>query len=311
MKPGAKVALVTPARHASQEVVDAASAAVRSWGFDPVLHPDTNQPHGQFGGTDAQRAAALNAAFADPEIGAVWALRGGYGCTRLLPLLDAQTLRDNPTWIVGFSDVTALHGWANQAGVASLHAPVASTLASTDDDDGAALVEVLKTGEPTLDQLDRAIVGGNLSVLYAMLGTPHMPPLEGKWLLLEDLDEYLYHLDRMLVAFTQAGVWGQVAGVMVGSFTDMRDNTVAHGQSVDNPFGKTAEEILASHLGPRTVPWSGTCPPVMGPETPPSSWAEGRRPGAGPVVPCRHVWKHQRPIDAGVGGHRRRGPVQA
>ena len=250
MKPGAKVALVTPARHASQEVVDAASAAVRSWGFDPVLHPDTNQPHGQFGGTDAQRAAALNAAFADPEIGAVWALRGGYGCTRLLPHLDAQTLRDNPTWIVGFSDVTALHGWANQAGVASLHAPVASTWASTDDDDGAALVEVLKTGEPTLDQLDRAVVGGNLSVLYAMLGTPHMPPLEGKWLLLEDVDEYLYHLDRMLVAFTQAGVWGQVAGVMVGSFTDMRDNTVAHGQSVDNPFGKTAEEILASHLGP-------------------------------------------------------------
>lgn len=254
MKPGAKVALVTPARHASQEVVDAASAAVRSWGFDPVLHPDTNQPHGQFGGTDAQRAAALNAAFADPEVGAVWALRGGYGCTRLLTLLDTQTLRDNPTWIIGFSDVTAIHGWANQAGVASLHAPVASTLASTDEDDGAALVEVLKTSEPTLDQLDRAVVGGNLSVLYAILGTPHMPPLEGKWLLLEDLDEYLYHLDRMLVAFTQAGVWGQVAGVMVGSFTDMRDNTVAHGQAVDNPFGKTAQEILASHLGPANCP---------------------------------------------------------
>ena len=222
-----------------------------------MLHPDTNQPHGQFGGTDAQRVTALNAAFADPEIGAVWVLRGGYGCTRLLPHLDAQAMRDNPTWIVGFSDVTALHGWANQAGVATLHAPVASTLALTDDDDVAALVEVLKTGDPTLDQLDRAVVGGNLSVLFAMLGTPHMPALEGKWLLLEDLDEYLYHLDRMLVAFTQAGVWAQVAGVMVGSFTDMRDNTVAHGQSIDNPFGMTAEEILASHLGlaNRPVEW--------------------------------------------------------
>jgi len=254
LKPGAKVALVTPARHASQEVADAASAAVRSWGLDPVMHPNTNQPHRQFGGTDAQRAAALNDAFADPEVGAVWALRGGYGCTRILPLLSAQTLRDNPTWIVGFSDVTALHGWANQAGVASLHAPVASTLASTDDDDVSALTEVLKTGDPTLDQLDRAVVGGNLSVLYAMLGTPHMPPLEGKWLLLEDVDEYLYHLDRMLVALTQAGVWDQVAGVMVGAFTDMRDNTLAHGQSVDNPFGMTAEDILASHLGPANCP---------------------------------------------------------
>ena len=141
------MALVTPARHASRQVVEAASAAVRSWGLDPVMHPDTNQAHGQFGGTDVQRAAALNAAFADPEVGAVWVLRGGYGCTRLLPHLDAQRFQDNPTWIVGFSDATALHGWANQAGVASLHAPVASTLPSTDDNDVAALVEVLKTAE--------------------------------------------------------------------------------------------------------------------------------------------------------------------
>ena len=254
LTPGSRVALVAPARFASPELLESAATIISDWGYEPVIADETRARHGQFGGTDAQRASALNVSFRDPSIGAVWALRGGYGCTRLLPLLDGQALQAHPTWITGFSDITALHGWASGLGVASLHAPVASTLASTEDEDVSALAEVLKTGDPTLDQLDRAVVGGNLSVLFAMLGTPHMPPLEGKWLLLEDVDEYLYHLDRMLVAFTQAGVWDQVAGVMVGSFTDMRDNTLAHGQSVDNPFGMTAEDILASHLGPANCP---------------------------------------------------------
>ena len=88
----------------------------------------------------------------------------------------------------------------------------------------------------------------NLSVLYALLGTPHMPPLKGRWLLLEDLDEYLYHLDRMFVALAQAGVFEAVEGVMVGTFTDLRDNTKAFGQAVDNPFGRTARDIIEEHV---------------------------------------------------------------
>ena len=106
------MALVTPARFASPELIDAASNLLTSWGLDPVVPTQTTLRDHQFGGTDAERAEALNAAFRDPDISAVWALRGGYGCTRLLPLLDGTALQANPTWITGFSDLTALQGWA-------------------------------------------------------------------------------------------------------------------------------------------------------------------------------------------------------
>lgn len=248
LTPGSRVALVAPARFAASELLDSASFTLADWGYEPVIADETRARAGQFGGTDAQRASALNAAFNDPEIGAVWALRGGYGCTRILPLLDGEAFQAHPTWITGFSDITALHGWASGLGVASLHAPVASTLASTDAADVAAYREVWRTGQPSPTQGARRVVGGNLSVLYALLGTPYMPPLKGRWLLLEDLDEYLYHLDRMFVALGQAGVFEAVEGVMVGTFTDLRDNTKAFGQAVDNPFGRTARDIIEEHV---------------------------------------------------------------
>lgn len=267
---GSRVALVAPARYARPELIDAAAELLTSWGLDPVQTSATSSRDRQFGGTDAQRAEALNTAFRDPDIAAVWALRGGYGCTRLLPLLDGAALQAHPTWITGFSDITALHGWASGLGVASLHAPVASTVPTTDTQDVDAFRRIWQTGEPAAHQGGRRVVGGNLSVLFAMLGTPAMPPLKGRWLLLEDLDEYLYHLDRMLVALGQAGVFDEVEGVLVGSFTDLRDNTKAHGQATDNPFGRTLREMVEEHVvargctvewevptghGPRNAPW--------------------------------------------------------
>ncbi|MDA0729762.1 MAG: LD-carboxypeptidase [Bacteroidetes bacterium] len=252
---GDRVALVAPARFASEELVKQGMALLESWGLQGVVHPNTRLRHHQFGGTDDERATALTAAFRDPEIRAIWALRGGYGCTRLLPLLQSEAFQHDPKWVVGFSDITALHGWATNLGVASLHAPVISTSTSTDSTDLANMRRVI-LGEALPDvQKGRRIVGGNLSVLFAMLGTPSFPALKGRWLLLEDVDEYLYHLDRMLVAMGQAGVWNQVEGVMVGTFTDMRDNTVAFGQLHDNPFGRSVREILESHLGHLPVEW--------------------------------------------------------
>ena len=248
LTPGSRVALVAPARFASPELLESSAKLIVDWGFEPVIAEATRARDRQFGGTDDQRASALNAAFRDPNVGAVWALRGGYGCSRILPLLDGQAFQTHPTWITGFSDITALHGWASGRGVASLHAPLASTLASTEASDVEALREVWRTGRPAATQGSRHVVGGNLSVLYALLGTPHMPLLEGRWLLLEDLDEYLYHLDRMVVALAQAGVFEAVEGVMVGTFTDMKDNTKAFGQSVDNPFGRTARDIIEEHV---------------------------------------------------------------
>ena len=113
------------------------------------------------------------------------------------------------------------------------------------------------------------MVGGNLSVLYALLGTPCMPPLEGRWLLIEDLDEYLYHLDRMFVAFAQGGVFDAVEGVMVGSFTDLKDNTKAFGQAVDNPFGRTVRDMIEEHVVARGCRVEWDVPSGHGPRNAP------------------------------------------
>jgi len=252
LQPGDTIALVTPARFTDSIAVEHACQAIFAAGFEPFHAPDLLARDGQFGGTDAQRAEQLNQAFRSPDVRAVWAMRGGYGCARILPLLDAATFRKDPTWICGFSDVTALHAWSNRLGVAALHAPVAGTFAST------LQAEQLWTAlaHPVAHQHgrhlhlpdERPIVGGNLSVLYSLLGTSYFPDVTGAWLLLEDLDEYLYHLDRMLNSFRLAGVFERMHGLVMGSFTDLHDNTIASGQTADNPFGRTLRDMVADHV---------------------------------------------------------------
>jgi muramoyltetrapeptide carboxypeptidase len=309
--PGDAIALVTPSRFADDATWEAAAAAVSHAGFTPVLPPAPSRPRdGSLGGSDAERAAALNAAFRDPSIRAVWALRGGYGAARLLPLLDPAPFRADPTWIVGFSDITALHAWAAAQGVAALHASVALTLDRVPPADRAALWTALVAASPlevagvagsevagvagsevagvagsevaapafnygtsSLDPESGAaafsaavrrldpesgaaafsaaerrlcpVTGGNLSVLYSLLGTPWFPEVRGRWLFLEDLDEYMYHLDRMFCAFRLAGVFEEVAGVALGGFTELHDHEV--------PFGRDLAGIVRDHV-PEGVP---------------------------------------------------------
>lgn len=249
---GDRIALAAPARFATAGAIEAATQAISAAGFEPILLPGLANREGQFGGTDAHRAQLLNEAFRDPEIRAVWALRGGYGCARLLPLLDGLAFRDDPTWLIGFSDVTALHGWASRQGVCSLHAPVAGTLASTENPellwDALRHPEAYRFGRDLGVTDGRAVVGGNLSVLFSLQGTPWFPDVAQKWLLLEDLDEFMYHIDRMFNSFRIGGVLDEIQGILCGNFSDLKDNTRAFGQSVDNPFGRTAAEIILDHL---------------------------------------------------------------
>lgn len=252
LQPSDTIALVTPARFTDSIAVEHACQAIFAAGFEPFIAPDLLARDGQFGGTDAQRAEQLNQAFRSPDVRAVWAMRGGYGCARILPLLDAAAFRKDPTWICGFSDVTALHAWSNRLGVAALHAPVAGTFASTLQAEqlwtALAHPEAHQHGRHLHLPDERPVVGGNLSVLYSLLGTPYFPDVAGVWLLLEDLDEYLYHLDRMLNSFRLAGVFERMHGLVMGSFTDLHDNTIAAGQTADNPFGRTLRDMVADHV---------------------------------------------------------------
>lgn len=254
LRSGDAILLAAPARWASEEVIQSAVAAVEAAGFRAVIAEGLDARDGQFGGADSHRAEILNAGFRQPDIRAIWALRGGYGCARLLPLLDAEAFRADPTWIVGFSDITALHLWAQSQGIASLHAPVASTFQSSLKADRDSMWS--KLTESGIPGADRPVLGGNLSVLYSLLGTPDLPDFQGAWLLLEDLDEYLYHIDRMFCALRLAGILDAVHGLLMGSFSDLHDNTIASGQSHDNPFGRDLHTIVKEHLpGGKPVIW--------------------------------------------------------
>ena len=248
LQPGDGVLLAAPARFVTAEQVAAAEAHVRSAGYTPIVYDGLLERLGQFGGSDAHRSNFLNAGFADEQVRAIWAMRGGYGCGRLLPLLDSDAFAADPTWLVGFSDITALHGWAQVHGIASLHAPVASTYGQASAPTQQGMWRALEQREAGPEADHAAVVGGNLSVLYSLLGTTYFPPIEGAWLLLEDLDEYLYHVDRMLLAFRLAGVFDRVRGVVVGGFTELHDNTIADGQAVDNPFGQNVRQMLVEHV---------------------------------------------------------------
>lgn len=262
LQPGDAICLAAPARFVTQEQVDDAVNWIEKAGYSPIIPEGILERSGQFGGDDAHRAKQLNDAFRDESARAIWAMRGGYGCGRVLPYLDATAFRANPKWIIGFSDITALHAWAHKQGVASLHAPVANTMGLVDESDRARMWSILR-GEVSLE--GAPVIGGNLSVLYSLLGTDYFPDANGAWILLEDLDEYLYHIDRMLLAFRLAGVFEGAKGILMGSFTDLHDNTIADGQSVDNPFGLNIKEIVEYHC-PRELPIVWDVPVGHGPK---------------------------------------------
>ena len=246
LQEGDNIALVAPARAASKKLIQEASALVEEAGFTPVVFDGLDARSNQFGGDDEHRASLLNQAFCDTSIRAALALRGGYGSSRLLSLLDAEAYLKDPTWIVGFSDITTLHAWSNNLGIASLHAPVVSTMKSTNEEDVQLVWDTLRGNLPLV--FDGTIVGGNLSVIYSLMGTPFFPDCTNSYLFIEDLDEFTYHIDRMMVSLKLAGIFEQARGLIVGSFTDLKDNTKEYGQCNDNPFGLNYKEIITSHV---------------------------------------------------------------
>ncbi len=244
--PGDKIAIVAPARKISVEELSPALEQIRSWGFVPILGNSVYEVHNQFAGTDEQRMADMQWALNDPEIKAIIAARGGYGCLRLIDDLDFREFKKQPKWLVGYSDMTVFHSHINKVtNVSSIHATMPinfdkhknSTQSLFDALTGKMNVynfspEKAKNGR----DIEGIITGGNLSLLYAMLGSGSEIDTNDKILFIEDLDEYLYHIDRMMVAMKRAGKLKNLKALLIGSFTEMKDNTV--------PFGRSAHEII-------------------------------------------------------------------
>ncbi|MFC6020603.1 LD-carboxypeptidase [Plantactinospora solaniradicis] len=266
LRPGDTVLLVSPSGPTRPERVARGVELLTGWGLRPVLAPNAYARRGYLAGDDALRAADLNAAFANPAVRGVLCTRGGYGAQRVVDALDMAAVRDDPKVVAGFSDITALQLalWRG-ARLATVHGPGAAWL---DERTPPASAESLRTAlmstEPVvvhrLPSEETApvlvpgtatgpLIGGNLCLIVSSLGTPDMPDLTGAILLIEDVGEPPYKVDRMLTHLRRAGVLAGVAGVAVGQFTDCADN-----------WAVGVAEVLAERLGDLGVPVLGGLP---------------------------------------------------
>ncbi len=259
LKPGDHVALIAPARAVSREEM----SAFKRWCEDKnlILNEGKNLygRHHQFSGTAEERAADLREAWQKPEIKAIFCARGGYGCVQMLELLEDVDWKSQSKWLIGFSDITTLHLHLNKLGIPTLHGPMAihwgiqhefteDNIARVEHALFRLNVEIENTNSIEYYKIHfkGRLLGGNLSLIYASLGTPEQPDTENAVLFLEDLDEYLYHIDRMMMALKRAGLLNRLSGLIVGGMTDMKDNTI--------PFGRTSEEIIRHHMKNTGVP---------------------------------------------------------
>ena len=252
LQPGQRVALVATARKITAAEVDFAVQTLRDWGLEVVLGESIGAASHQFAGPDELRRRDLQRQLDDPSIRAIICARGGYGTARLVDELDFQAFTASPKWVAGFSDITVLNCHLLRLGYQSLHGVMPSLFGQAG---GAAAVDSLRAalfGQPLSYEavacpLNRPgtaqgeLVGGNLSLLHTLTGTRSQVDFEGRILFLEDLDEYLYHIDRMLLHLHRSGQLAGLAGLAVGHFSQMRDNAVS--------FGSTAYESIDHYAG--------------------------------------------------------------
>ena len=258
LQPGDKIALISPAYFTSKENVEAASEILRAWGFEPVVGPNVGKEYlDYYAGTDQERLADLKWALKDKSIKAILCNRGGYGTLHLTRMLPLRTFAAHPKWLIGFSDITTLHGMANRAGVMSIHGTMCSLMAKSQGEGMTnTLLRDLLTGtvpqyEASAHPLNQSglaqgtLVGGNLSCITPILGTEADATLAGGIILfIEEVEEDMSHIDRMINALLLNGVFDRCRGVILGEFTDCEANL-----GYDS-----VEEMICSYLKDRDIP---------------------------------------------------------
>ncbi len=256
LQKGDSIALVAPARKISKEEASASISVLEQAGFHVVTAPHLYGECGQFSGTEEERAFDFQWAMNQPEVKAIWCARGGYGCLRIVDRLDFSMLSTHPKWICGYSDTTVFHSHLQRLGLESLHCTMPVNVTGPDSLSVRSMLEALTRGSleyrmpshpmnrPGL--AEGRICGGNLSLLYALQASVSDLQTEGCILFIEDLDEYLYHIDRMMLSLKRSGKLAHLSGLLVGNLSDMHDNAV--------PYGKTAEEIVWEHVSEYSYP---------------------------------------------------------
>ena len=249
LKQSDRIGLVSPARKISSQEVKSAVKLLQRWGLEPVFGRHIFSSHHQFGGSDAERASDVQEFLDDINVKGILSTRGGYGSVRIIDKLDFSKFKVHPKWLIGYSDITVFHSHIHQVlEIETIHATMpinfpndfieSQTTTSLKqalfgelDSYHLSNCQILREG-----RANAPLVGGNLSMLYSLAGSESDINTAGKILFIEDLDEYLYHVDRMMMNLKRSGKLDNLKGIIVGGMNDMNDNAI--------PYGKSAKEII-------------------------------------------------------------------
>ncbi|MGV6828432.1 MAG: S66 peptidase family protein [Flavobacteriales bacterium] len=250
LKRGDCVAIVSTARKILPAEIQNAQHLLESWGLKTRIGRTIGAKNNQFAGDDIFRAQDFQEQLDDPKINAIWCARGGYGTVRMIDLLDFSTFIKQPKWLIGYSDVTVLHSHIHNIEIQTLHSFMPIDVSETGNGISKIAVESLKnalfgkklTYNLSVNKFNKngrgkgVLIGGNLSILYSLCGSNSAIQTNRKILFIEDLDEYIYHIDRMMQNLKRNNLLKNLSGLIVGGMTKMHDNTI--------PFGKTVKEII-------------------------------------------------------------------
>tara|TARA_B100000287_G_scaffold413196_1_gene444453 strand:- start:237 stop:1127 length:891 start_codon:yes stop_codon:yes gene_type:complete len=253
---GDKIGIISTARKINLEELEKAINIFNEWGLKVCFGANLFNEENQFSGTVEERASDLQLMLDDDTIKAIICARGGYGTVQIIDKINFSSFIKNHKWIVGYSDVTVLHSHLHNFNIPTIHATMPINFKNNTTESIESLKNALfginkeiKCPSHRLNVLGKVkgqIVGGNLSILYSLLGSDSDIETDGKILFIEDLDEYLYHIDRMMINLKRNGKLANIKAIIIGGMTKIQDN--------DIPFGKSAEEIILDHVKEYKIP---------------------------------------------------------
>ncbi|MFW5656793.1 MAG: S66 peptidase family protein [Bacteroidota bacterium] len=258
LKKGDKVAFTAPAGRVEKGSIEEAAHLIESWGLVPLIGSTIGKSHFKFSSTDEARLQEIQGYLDDDTVRAIWCARGGYGTIRLLEKLNPAGIKKNPKWVIGLSDITHLHAWLNHTlNIASIHGFMPVAMGKKDIESSVQSLRDLlfgrkkdyqqKTHARSIQGMaEGTLIGGNLSILYSMIGTPWDFNPEGKILFIEEVSEHHYHIDRMVHSLKYAGRFDALKGLIVGGFTDMEDSP--------DEFGMDVKSIILNAVATYDIP---------------------------------------------------------
>ena len=266
LKKGDKIAVISPAGAVDASQMEKGIEMIKSRGFEPVLgeHLYTRFSNGyNYAGTEQERIKDINWALNDKEIRAVWASRGGYGCQHLIQHLKMKGFTENPKWYIGYSDNTVIQSYLLKKGFASIHGQTIKTSSFGVTDESYDLIfDILKGKTPKYSleshqfnkegNIEGELIGGNLALVYALLGTKYSFDFKDKILFIEDIGENFYALDRMIMSLELAGVFNKIKGLIVGGMTNMGDEK--ENKSYEESFDEFAYKLISERISKYKFP---------------------------------------------------------